>query len=276
MGRGKEWSQDELEYLQDKWGTVSVNQISRSLKRTVSAVENKVTRLGLGSFLENGDYISWNQLQHHLKNTGGAGYKMESWVKNRNFPLKYKTRLKIKIKVVYIDDFWKWAERNKSFLDFTKMEENIFGKEPNWVKEQRRIDTENNKQFKNAPWAAAEDAKLRRYVELQKYGYTEIAKMLRRTENAVMRRLIDLNIKDRPVKASNHTPWTENETIQLKQMILDGYDYSIMSERLQGVTSRGSKAIRGYIGRIYKTEVLDTVREKIKQENGKLKKGRSE
>ena len=266
MGKGRAWTQEEIEYLEDSWGMISIKAISKKLNRTVSGIKNKKNRLGLGGFLENGNYITWNQLQCYLKNTRGSGYKMKSWVENRSFPLKYKTRLKEKVKVVYIDDFWKWAEQNRSFLDFSKMEENIFGKEPSWVKKQRELDIKSNRQYRNTPWTTTEDAKLRKYVTAQKYGYSEIAKMLQRTEGAITRRLLDLGIKDRPIKAHNHNSWQKSEIHQLKQMILDGYNYSLMSEKLQGQTQRGSKAIRGLIWRIYGTEVLDKAREQIKQE----------
>lgn len=38
-------------------------------------------------------------------------------------------------KIIYLDEFWKWAEKNRSFLDFSKMEPLALGKEPGWVNE---------------------------------------------------------------------------------------------------------------------------------------------
>ena len=63
MGKGRTWTKEEINYLRDKYGQTPIKQIAKNLNRTPSAIRNKVTKLGLGSFLENGDYITFNQLK---------------------------------------------------------------------------------------------------------------------------------------------------------------------------------------------------------------------
>lgn len=140
MGKQRNWTKEELDYLQDNWGAVSVETIAARLNRSIEAIKIKKDRLGLGAFLDSGEYVTFNQLLKALGITGGSGYLMTSWVKNRGFPIKYKKVLKNKFKVVYLKDFWKWAEKNRSMINWSKVEIGILGEEPPWVLTQRRTD----------------------------------------------------------------------------------------------------------------------------------------
>ena len=54
MGRGKTWSADELNYLRENWGNMSLHTIAQKLGRSDNAVKLKVVRSGMGAFLDNG------------------------------------------------------------------------------------------------------------------------------------------------------------------------------------------------------------------------------
>ena len=260
MGIGRNWTKEEEQYLEDNWGILSVKTIAKNLNRSDNAIIVRKNKLGLGSFLDNGDYITFNQLQIVLGNSNaGDGYKMISWVKNRNFPIHTKTVKNNRFRIVYIDEFWKWAEKNKSFLDFSNFEENVLGKEPEWVKQKRKVDIENKRKYTAKPWTKAEDLKLQRMLSMNKYTYDEISKELRRTNGAIQRRICDLEIKERPIKADNHIRWTEKELYDLGEMIKEGCNYEKMSE----VLGKSSKAIRGRVYNMYLTENLDRAREII-------------
>ena len=56
---------------------------------------------------------------------------------DNGLPVKEKKVRRCKFKVVDIEDFWKWAEQNKSLLNFSKMQPYCFGAEPDWVKVKR-------------------------------------------------------------------------------------------------------------------------------------------
>ena len=77
-------------YLRDKYGQTPIKQIAKNLNRTPSAIRNKVTKLGLGSFLENGDYITFNQLKIVLGYNGSGCYMNKSWIKDRGLPVRGK------------------------------------------------------------------------------------------------------------------------------------------------------------------------------------------
>jgi len=119
----KTWTPEEERYLEDRWGTVSIPGIAKTLERTVSAIKVRAERLGLGGVLDSGDYVTFNQLMIALTdNAKSYSYQMESWVRRRGFPIHTKRVDKCVWRVVYLDEFWKWAEQHRSFIDFSKLE----------------------------------------------------------------------------------------------------------------------------------------------------------
>ncbi|MDF2544945.1 MAG: hypothetical protein K0S47_4663 [Herbinix sp.] len=255
MGKGRNWTQEDYQYLKDNYGIISIPTIAKKLNRSTNAINIKARRLNLGQFLESGDYITWNQLLIALGITGGTGYKTTSWIRNRNFSIRYKRVDRCKFKVVYIEEFWKWAELNIAFLNFSNFEENALGAEPDWVKAKRKYDCEKKFKYKNTPWTKTEDCKLEKLLKDFKYTYSDLSKLLNRTNGAIQRRICDLNLKERPIKADNHTKWTTEEYDMLCVMIKAGMNYELMSEHL----NKSSKAIRGRIYSMYLTENLDKV-----------------
>jgi hypothetical protein len=259
VGKDRNWTPEDKTYLSDNWGTISMPTLMEKLNRNQNAILVMAQRLSLGPFLESGDYITFNQLLLAMGYSGGTGYLTKSWINDRAFPVKYKRVNTCRFMVVYLDDFWKWAEKNQDLLDYSRFEEHALGKEPAWVKGKRRMDFEHRLKVKIEPWTPSEDEKLIRMLKQQKYSYFDLAKIFRRTSGAIQRRCCDLKIPDRPVKADNHTEWTDQELQQLTDMIKRGYRYPAMSE----VLGRSDKAIRTYVFRYYLTENLDKVREYI-------------
>ncbi len=254
------WTPKELEYLEEHWGMVSIPTIANNLNRTVNAIKVKADRLGLGAVLMNGDYVTLNQLLLAVNGgNSGYGYKMKSWVKNRGLPVHTKRVNQCSFRVVYIDEFWKWAEKNRSFLDFSKMEPLALGAEPAWVEEQRRNDFKAFGLQRKDPWTPAEDRRLLDLLKQQKYGYAEISKILHRSAGAIQRRCVDLKTPYRPVKADNHgekSAWKAEHY----QIILDGIrrgeSYTAIGERI----GKSEKAVRGKVYTEYLTENMDKVR----------------
>lgn len=251
----KNWTKEECYYLEEKWGTNSIETIANELGRTKGAVIQKASKLGLGAYLENGEYITFNQLVVALGITGGTGYMSISWIKNKKFPIKYKTVRECKFKVVYLNDFWKWADKNRTMIDWSKVEKNILGAEPEWVELQRKADYFRSNKVKTTPWTQGEDENLESLLKLFKYNYRELSEILRRSEGAIQRRILDLNLKERPLKADNHIKWEKEEFNLLAEMIKKGFSYELMSDKLK----KSAKAIRGKIYTMYLTENLDKV-----------------
>ncbi len=123
-------------------------------------------------------------------------------------------------------------------------------------KKQRSIDIITNNQCKKTPWTKSEDDHLKYLVKQQTFTYDEIAKKLQRSSGAISRRVVDLGLKDRPVKADNRTPWKEKDIQLVLNMIHDGYSYELIAKEI----SRSSKAIRGKMYAIFGTENMDVIR----------------
>lgn len=254
------WMPEEEEYLRESWGRVAIDGICRHLNRTRNAVMVRVNRLGLPPYLESGSYISFQQLIEAFGyGKSSSKYFLKSWVENRGFPLHNKRRGTATIRVVYLNEFWPWAEANRSFLDFSKMEPLALGAEPEWVAEQRRKDFRAFAIQRKDPWTTEEDSRLKTLVEQQRYGYAELSEMLRRSEGAIQRRCTDLSLKARPVKADNHgsaVTWTQEYFDKLADGIRRGDSYALIGKTID----KSEKAVRGKVYATYLTESQDRVR----------------
>lgn len=207
----RKWTKEDVEYLKEKWGTVSIPYIAQKLNRSVNAIKLKAGRLNLGPMLENGSYVTLNQVAIVLTGRPFSSYYKKSWIENRGMPVHNKKVMNNTFKIIYLDEFWKWAEKNRSFLDFSKMEPLALGKEPGWVNEQRKKDYKSNALQRKDQWTPYEDDKLRYLLKQQKYGYAEVADILHRSEGAIQRQCTDLGIRERPIKAdTRRNPWTDD------------------------------------------------------------------
>lgn len=245
---GKNWTPEEEAYLQDKWGTLSVSTIAKSLGRSIDAVIVRSQRLGLGSHLASDVRISVNQLMLALyqADTGSTGYTMHKLIRE-GLPVKtHKVKTK-NFRVIDIDEFWKWAEDHKEFLDFSKFEEYSLGKEPEWVKVKRKADFQKTQQqgAHNEAWTTTIDQKLKRLLSQHKYTYRDLSKELNRSEGAIKRRILDLGLKERPVRNKTRM-WTEEEVETLCEMAEKGYDWGQIADKL----GRTALATRGKYERL--------------------------
>lgn len=263
MGLGRVWTKEEYEYLEEHWGNVSIPTIAQKLNRSVNAVKIKAQKKHLGSVLESGDYITLNQL---IKAVTGLGqsytYHLTSWVEKRGLPVHNRKVDKCKFRVVYLNEFWEWAEKNRSFIDFSKMEPLILGEEPAWVAEQRKKDFEASALQRKDAWTSAEDSRLKFLLKQQKYGYAELSEMLKRSAGAIQRRCTDLKIKDRPVRADNHgntAQWTDEMCEIVAKGICSGDSYNAIARKI----GKSEKAVRGKVYTVYLTESADKIRKMI-------------
>lgn len=255
------WTPEDENYLAEKWGYASVLAIAKKLNRTENAVVVRAQRLGLGAVLMAGGYVTLNQLLATV--TGrerGNTYQRKSWVENRGLPVHRKKVNRCSFSVVYLEEFWEWAEHNRSFLDFSKMEPLALGWEPSWVAEQRKKDYRACALQRKDPWTAAEDSRLKMLLSQHRYTWAELSEMLYRTTGAIQHRCRDLGIKNRPVKADNHgksAMWTDNDYAVLADGIRHGDSYMAIGQAL----SKSEKAVRGKVYTVYLTESADKVRE---------------
>lgn len=134
-------------------------------------------------------------------------------------------------------DFWEWAEEHKRQLDFSKMEKNILGEEPEWVDRKRKLDVACN--FNISPWTASEDYWLEQMLK-EGATYPELIQRLNRSEGAIRRRIYDLVIPYKPIRTKNK-PFTKEEEEEIWFMYLEGYNYNVIAKMM----NRTPGSIRG-------------------------------
>lgn len=253
----RNWSGEEIEYLKEFWGNKSIPLIASHLNRSETAIRQKASRLKLGRFLDSGDrYITKHFLLKAIGHGSSLGYANTSYIQNRGLPTHRIQRGKQHFDVVYLDEWWEWAEANQSFLDFSKFEKYALGPEPEWVTAKRKQDIKMSIRYIKTPWTQLEDDRLKKYLSEKKYSIRQLSDMLRRTEGAIQRRIQTLKIKQRPVKADSHNKWKDEDWKTLTMMIKHGDSYETMSD----ILGRSVKAIRERVFEKYLTEGLDMVR----------------
>lgn len=256
----KKWTEEELSYLCEHWGSTTISGICAHLGRTKNAVIVRVNRLGLPPYYECGNYVTLNQVYNALRGRNVSSYQKKSWEQDRGLPVHNKKRGNYTARVVYLDEFWQWAEKNRSFLDFSKMEPLALGLEPEWVAEQRSKDFATFAAQRKDPWAKEEDSRLIMLLKQHKYGYKELSEMLHRSAGAIQRRCNDLGLKERPVKADNHgagAVWSQSALDTLADGIRHGDSYTVIGNKL----GKSEKAVRGKVYTVYLTERADRIRE---------------
>jgi hypothetical protein len=220
----KTWSKEELELLEDKWGSTSIPQIAKSLNRTINSIRCKAQKIGLERFIDQGEYVTFNKFIKAIGYGGGYNY-LEKRLLKLGFPMKHKKSIEMSYKVVYIKDFWKWAKQHKQDISFAKFEKGMLGQEPLWVEEKRKADLTNpSKLNPKRNWTKAEDNLLIEKTKSCRYTYKDLARDFNRTENAIKRRLYDLAVPYRPVPLDTHIKWTEEENEKMFELHEKGYD----------------------------------------------------
>lgn len=245
---GKRWKEEDDYLLQDLWGTMSAAGIARKMGRSMSAVINRAYRIGLGCQLDSGADPTLNQVFRTIcgKENPGA-YVLNRWIKAG---LPYKTRLirACRFKVINLDEFWEWAERNKDLMDFALFERYALGAEPAWVDVKRKADFD--KRFKTQPpnteWSSGEVFTLKRMLEKGGSTWTEIAKACRRTEGACRRRANMLGLDVSKVARTQSRPWSEADIMEMLSMMEAGYDFRQIGEKL----GRSARSVEGKFDRL--------------------------
>lgn len=245
MGNGKTWTPEDVAYLEDSWGSVSIKGIAKKLGRTVNAVKLKAQRIGLGDPLLHYEGITISQLMNALDKSYNTVYV---WISKYGMPVKEKLFAReMRVKVISYNDFWKWAEKHKELINLAKMEPGTLGPEPGWVKIKRSADqARSQKTRQSVAWSESEDQQLRQMVKSAGMTYPKLAEYFKRSEASIKRRLYDLNIKFRPERLNNHIKYTPEEIELLSSMATQGYGYETIAQKL----GKSALGVRGKLERM--------------------------
>lgn len=179
----KNWSIEEDDYLESKWGKMAVDRIAKRLGRSIRAVEHRAVELSLGGMYSTGDYWMASEVARII---GVARSTVCNWIKKYDLKAKkvcYKDQPKYQID---LKDLIKWLEENQDKWSAKKLDEYGLGVEPEWLREKRRIDI--SKKDRREPYTEEEDFRI---VSLYKLNYTfeQIAKETNRSIHMVKNRI---------------------------------------------------------------------------------------
>ena len=237
----KNWTKEEEEFLINNWGRYSIKYLENKLKRSQRSIKMKAYRLDLGSIADTREEI---YLKSFLRAIGYSSNGIVKKLENDNFPMKVKKRGNRVYRLVRIDEFWKWAEKNKTKINLNKMEINILGKEPEWVKEKRRLDF---KRPKNRVWTVNEENLLRSKASTGRFTVHDLALDFNRTQPSIRKKLNELVIKAH--SDCIRRKYTKEDEDKIKELLYKGASYSYISMKL-GRTEEGiSDKVRRMIKR---------------------------
>ena len=241
------WTKSEYDFIVDNWGKLSKKEIAEKLNRSVQAVNVKANRIGLKNCFIYVREITLNELHQILFKRNLNTYTLGIW---ERYMMPIETKIPnstAEYKTIHIPKFIEWLKDNKRVIDLNETDEGCFGiDEPEWLKEKRQADKRAAAYGPhNKVWTKEEDKTLADMVKANKYGYRDISVALKRTEGAIKRRLRDLKLKERPIKADNHILWTAEEINIVKDLWSKGYKSCIISEYI----NRSALAINGLLER---------------------------
>lgn len=230
----KTWTTEEIEYLQKEYGRTNLDKISKKLGRTLSSVAGKAHRLKLGPSYEAQGEITAAELARSL---GREKSTILRWIYNKELPSTHrKAKEKKKYQMIKIQDFWKWAEKNKNLMKWDLYERGSLPPEPKWIDEEIKNYAKNIIKKQKVKWSKSDESYLKFYYKQGK-SISEIAKLLDRSEDAILCRIYKLKITKKV-----NISWRDIEIETLVSMRKNGSSFEEIAEELgrseDGVKSR--------------------------------------
>ena len=243
----RKWTKEEETLLSDLWGTRSIETIAKTLKRTIFSLKVKAVRMGLGPMIRNNyDLITVSDICNLLGVTRDR--ITTTWI-NLGLNLKKKKLTNnMSYYVITWNDLMTFLENNQNEWDSRCVEKNMLGTEPEWLKEKRIRDIEENPLWYRK-WTEDE---IKKAENLFKDGnsYLEIAEEINRSEWAVANLLRNMGY-------SYMLPqfWKGKELKYLRENY-ENMTYSEIAEELGRTTKAiGAKVEElGYQKRLIKTK----------------------
>ena len=208
------WTIEEVEYLQDKWGQIETVKICKHLNRTYASVKAKVKKIGLGPARQAGEFLCASELAYSInvdKRTIDRYIQKGLKATRKRFGLGSKKNI-----CINIEDFWRFAKKNKELIKFYRFRKGDLPGEPKWVDEVRFKQMRKRARALNTnkEWTDAEDKTLQN-MYLNGKTDEEIAIELRRTVISIVCRKSILFLNQKPY-------WTEKEVQILKEKVKEG------------------------------------------------------
>lgn len=243
----RKWTEGEETLLSDLWGTKSIETIAKTMKRTIFSLKVKAVRMGLGPMVRNNyDLITVSDMCDLLSVTRDK--ITITWINLGLNLKKKKLTSNMSYYVITWNDLMTFLENNQNEWDSRCVEKNMLGAEPEWLKEKRIRDIEENPLWYRK-WTEEEIKQAEKLFKSGK-GYLEIAEIINRSEWAVANLLRNMGY-------SYMLPqfWKGKELKYLRENY-ENMTYSEIAEELGRTTKAiGAKAEElGYQKRLIKSK----------------------
>ena len=239
----KNWTYSEECFLHENWGELNIKTIAKRLNRSIEAVKLKAQRLKLKAWAPSHECITLNQFHILMFGRCLESYTFAIW-KREGLPIKKVKKINKTYLMIDFEQFIEWYKNHLTVIDISRTKDGDFGVEPDWLKEKRKAD-KMAAAYRMRSWTKQEDERLKTLLKTYRYGYREISIMLKRTEGSLKRRMNDLKIMERPLRADNHNPWKGSEIEKVRSLHLKGYKSVVIAE----FVNRSALAINGLLER---------------------------
>lgn len=174
----KSWNKDEEKFLEKYYFKKDAFFIANKLNRSLESVRRKAQKMGLNAYI--GDKVHVKTIAHCFNCDSRV---INRWISKFKLPFKKITKNTRTFKVIDIETFWKWAEKNKEIIPWQKYIMYSLLPQPDWVKDTVCIYKNTNENFRK-PITNYEKTIVYRMTK-QGYSVKEIAEHLNRTIDSV-------------------------------------------------------------------------------------------
>lgn len=213
----KPWTAEQIAYFENNWGAKSLKAIAKTLEKNEKAIDAWRKRHGYETNTKSHPGIPVHEFAEAMGVCPETIY--DYWIK-KGLPItKFWPGTKSSKIMIDLEQFWPWAKIHRKFIDFSKIDRNALGKEPEWVAECRKQDFyDRGKKGWERPWTKEEDERLVAYLKTMRYTFRQLATLLNRTELGIQNRLYLIGVKYRPLPEMRRE-WTPEETERLIAMV---------------------------------------------------------
>lgn len=126
----RNWTPEEVRYLETKYNKKGVDFIAKKLDRTKDSIKRKAQTLGYNAYICEDLYM-----KTVAKSFNCDISVIKRWVNKFGLPCRYIQRGSIRCGLINADEFWKWASDHKNIIPWAKYEKFSILPEPEWLKE---------------------------------------------------------------------------------------------------------------------------------------------
>lgn len=180
----KGYTEDDLNYLYDVWGELTLNAIAKHLGRTVKGVISIAEKVGLGGYLYTETYLTTGQAADII----GVDYTtIIYWIKKDLIKARLRKIYKKKIYLIDPQDFKNFLKNNQDKWSYSKLNNTIFNENEQWLQEKRLKERDNIFFNTGSHWTVKQENEL---IDLIGEGYScrEISFILNRTYESIRRK----------------------------------------------------------------------------------------